>query len=58
MALDRHEQLVLRMRQARRSSLFLAPVLKAAQLDPEGQEVLDILSGWLNGTILLNTEYV
>jgi hypothetical protein len=44
------------VRQAGRGGLLLAPALEAAQLDPEGQEVLEILSGWLNGTILLNAE--
>jgi hypothetical protein len=57
MALDRHEQLVLCMRQADPSSLLLAPVLEAAQFDPEGQEIFKILSGWLNGITLLTAEF-
>ncbi|HLI36148.1 MAG TPA: hypothetical protein VKV80_02250 [Streptosporangiaceae bacterium] len=47
---------MLGVRQAGRGGLLLAPALEAAQLDPEGQEVFEILSGWLNGTILLNAE--
>jgi hypothetical protein len=45
------------MRQISRSGLLLAPVLEAAQFDPERQEVLEILSVWLNGAILLNAEF-
>ena len=52
MSLDRHEQLVLHMREADRRGLVLAPALETAQLDPERQEVLEILSGWLNGILL------
>jgi hypothetical protein len=48
---------MLRMRQISRSGLLFAPVLKAAQFDPERQEVLEILSAWLNGAILLNAEF-
>ncbi len=52
--LDRHKQLVLHMGKADRGGLLLAPALKAAQLESEGQVVLEVLSGGRNVVILLN----
>ena len=47
MTLDRDQQLVLDMSQAYRACLVFAPSLKAAQADAEGEEVLEILAGWI-----------
>jgi Ca2+-transporting ATPase len=51
MALDRHEQLMLDMGQARGHCLVLAPALEAPQRDPESQQVLERLDGgWFHLT--------
>jgi hypothetical protein len=42
---DRHQQLVLDVRQALGLSLIFAPALEAAQGDPELEQPLEILSG-------------
>ena len=48
MALDGHEELMLDMRQARRVGLVLAPALETPQRDPERQQILAVLPGWLS----------
>jgi len=51
MALDRHQQLMLDVRQADRAGPVLAPALEAAQGDAEGQQVLEFLPrGLCQGT--------
>lgn len=47
MTLDSDKQLVLDVGQAYSASLVLAPSLKAAQADAKGEEVLEVLTGWL-----------
>jgi hypothetical protein len=48
MALYRHQELMLDMRQAYRTSLVFAPALEAAQRDPEREQVLGVQAGWLS----------
>jgi hypothetical protein len=48
MALDRHQELMLDMRQTHCACPVLAPALEAPQCDPEGQQVLEVLPGWLS----------
>jgi hypothetical protein len=47
MALDRHQQLMLDVRQADRTGLILAPALKTPQGDAEREQVLEVLPGGL-----------
>ena len=56
MTLDSNQQLVLDMGQADRAGLVFAPSLKAAQADAEGEEVLEILAGWLGQRCLSDRE--
>ena len=46
-ALDRHQQLMLDVGQADRTGPILAPALKTAKGDAEGEQVLEVLPGGL-----------
>jgi len=47
MALDRHQQLMLDVRQADLPGPILAPALETAQGDAEGEQVLEVRPGGL-----------